>query len=272
MSLDLKVENNASGSLSAGITAIATSLSLKTGEGAEFPAITGSEYFYATLQKAGGAWEIVKVTAVSGDDFTTIVRNVDSSTGAAQAFSIDDIVSLRPTKQVIDDIITEINSYEESSKGIESGTEVWFHQDIAPTGWTIESGLFDRLLAVKGGTQAYNVNGGNPGGTWTQPNHTHGMAGHVHSTRGHVLSVAEMPVHDHDIKSGAGYQGAGSGFSVLAGSPYTGSWGDPCASAGSGGSHSHGDTYGPSDNTTGGSATANTYRPGANCGIIASKD
>jgi hypothetical protein len=108
--LDSMFENNASGQLSAGITDSATSLALKAGEGAEFPTLSGSQYFHVTLQKSSGAWEIVKVTAVSGDSFTTIVRNVDSSTGSAMAFSADDIVSLRPIAENLEDVKTAINN------------------------------------------------------------------------------------------------------------------------------------------------------------------
>lgn len=102
---DLLVANKATGQLSAGINTTATSLTLKTGEGAKFPSPTGNQYFYAVLQKSDGNWEIVKCTARSGDTFSTIVRNVESSTGSAQSFSTDDIVSLRPVKQDIQDIL-----------------------------------------------------------------------------------------------------------------------------------------------------------------------
>ncbi|NIV12119.1 MAG: hypothetical protein GWN62_12850, partial [Aliifodinibius sp.] len=110
MTLALQVENKASGSLDSGISASATSLTLKAGEGAEFPSASGDNYFYVTLQTAGGAWEVVKVTAKVSNTFT-IERNVDSSTGAAQAFSADDIVSLRYCASVISDIVDELNDH-----------------------------------------------------------------------------------------------------------------------------------------------------------------
>jgi hypothetical protein len=113
MAILLKVANKATGSLNSGITDSDTSLQLKAGEGAKFPSISGSEYFYAVLQTSAGAWEVVKVTAVSGDQFTTIVRNQDSSTGSAMAFSADDIVSLRPTAQDIEDILTKTQTHED---------------------------------------------------------------------------------------------------------------------------------------------------------------
>lgn len=122
MAINVLVENNASGTLVAGITDSATTLSLHAGEGAEFPNPTGSEYFYATLQKSSGAWEIIKVTARSSDTFTTIVRNIASSTGSAQAFSTDDIVSLRPVAEIIEDIISAFNTHQTATDDHSMGT------------------------------------------------------------------------------------------------------------------------------------------------------
>jgi hypothetical protein len=110
MGTTLAVTNNATGSLSAGITAVATTLDVKAGEGALFPSTAASAYFYVTLQKDSGAWEIVKVTTRATDTFT-IVRNQDSSTGSAMAFSADDIVTLRPCAEVINDLKSAINSH-----------------------------------------------------------------------------------------------------------------------------------------------------------------
>lgn len=50
---------------------------------------------------------------------------------------------------------------------IEEGTKIWFYQNVAPAGWTLDATPSDELLAVKGGTQAYNAAGGTVAGTWT---------------------------------------------------------------------------------------------------------
>lgn len=92
--------NNASSALSASITNSATSFSVTAGHGAKFPAITNSDYFYATLVSTGGAIEIVKVTARSTDTFT-VVRGQDGTTGTA--FTAGDKVELRITKAMLDD-------------------------------------------------------------------------------------------------------------------------------------------------------------------------
>ncbi len=48
-----------------------------------------------------------------------------------------------------------------------AGTKMWFYQNVAPAGWTLDAVPGDELLAVKGGAQAYNVAGGTVAGSWT---------------------------------------------------------------------------------------------------------
>lgn len=91
--------NNGTGTLSAGITNVATSLTMNGGDGAKFPALAGNDFFYATLyQIVVGVetnWEVVKVTARSTDTLT-IVRAQQGTT--ALAFNTGDPVQLRWTK------------------------------------------------------------------------------------------------------------------------------------------------------------------------------
>jgi hypothetical protein len=105
--------NNAATTLAASITNAATSLSVASGAGALFPAISGSDYFYATLTNAAAAVEIVKVTGRSGDTFT-VVRAQDGT--SALAWSSGDKVELRITKAVLDDFkedtVKRIPTYE----------------------------------------------------------------------------------------------------------------------------------------------------------------
>lgn len=93
--------NNASTTLATAITSAATSLTVATNKGSLFPVITGTDYFYVTLTNAGGAVEIVKVTARSGDVFT-VIRAQDGST--ASSWAAGDSVELRITKAVLDNI------------------------------------------------------------------------------------------------------------------------------------------------------------------------
>lgn len=94
--------NNAVSKLASGISSSATTLTVLPGEGAKFPALTGSKYFTATLVKVDGSTEIVKVTGRSTDTFT-IVRTFEPVAGASTAysFSAGDRVELRLTAGVI---------------------------------------------------------------------------------------------------------------------------------------------------------------------------
>ena len=79
---------------------------------------------------------------------------------------------------------------------IPAGTKMWFYQNTAPTGWVIDSTPADAILAVKGGSAAYNVNGGMAAGTWTHPTHTHTGPLHTHTGPSHTHTG---PSHAHSI-------------------------------------------------------------------------
>ena len=87
--------NNAATTLDSGLLIGATSLTVAAGTGAEFPTLTGSEYFFCTLANNAGSIEIIKVTARSTDTFT-IVRGQDGTSAAA--WSAGDKVELRLTR------------------------------------------------------------------------------------------------------------------------------------------------------------------------------
>lgn len=122
-----------------------------------------------------------------------------------------------------------------------AGTKLWFYQDTAPTGWTIDASVADSVIAVKGGTQAYNVSGGNLAGTWQQA--------------GHTLTINEIPSHSHVLNMH-------NEWSVRQNNkgPYLrpGKDGSPITSdaIGGGQAHNHG----------------NTWRPYAAVGIICTKN
>lgn len=81
--------NDANGTLSAGITAVAVSLTLTAGQGARFPAVVAPDIMTCLLTDGAGNFEYVDVTAhTAASDTFTIVRAVDSyRTGAATAFA-----------------------------------------------------------------------------------------------------------------------------------------------------------------------------------------
>ena len=98
MTRKIQFSNNATSKLAGSISAAALSCSVLPGEGAKFPALTAGQYFMATLIKADGTKEIVKVTARATDTFT-IQRAAEAVGGVATAyaFTAGDKIELRMT-------------------------------------------------------------------------------------------------------------------------------------------------------------------------------
>ena len=65
----------------------------------------------------------------------------------------------------------------------DASQQIWIYRNDALSGWVVVTSVTDKVLAIKGGSQAYNVTGGNTAGTWQQP--------------GHALTTNEMPSHSH---------------------------------------------------------------------------
>jgi hypothetical protein len=141
------------------------------------------------------------------------------------------------------------------------GTMGLFGQNTAPTGWTIDVNHTDAVLALKGGSNAYNANGGTSAGTWTVANNVGFVAD------SHVLSTTEIPGHTHSVTitvtgtGGSRYasgvmQGQDSG-GYLSNNPFD------TGSTGGGSGHTH-------SVSSGGSAV--TWRPAASLCIRATKD
>jgi hypothetical protein len=92
-------KNNAFSTLAAGITDVATSLTVQAGKGALFD-VTTPVYTYATLEDVSGNIEVVKVTARSTDTLT-IVRAQDGT--AARAWNSGDVIECRPCSAAMND-------------------------------------------------------------------------------------------------------------------------------------------------------------------------
>lgn len=84
--------NNASASLASAITSGSTTITLASGQGALFPAISGSNFFMATLVDTSNNIEIVRATARTGDTLT-VTRAQDGT--SARAFAAGDKLELR---------------------------------------------------------------------------------------------------------------------------------------------------------------------------------
>ena len=99
-------KNNATSVLANAASNVATSLVLAAGQGARFPTLAGSDYFYLTLigRDSNGienAWEIVKVTARVSDTLT-VVRAQDGTTGVA--WGVGTAVSARLTAATMNNL------------------------------------------------------------------------------------------------------------------------------------------------------------------------
>lgn len=100
----LRLSNNGLSTLASGITSSATSITVATGDGSKFPALSAGQYFMLTLVKSTGTFEIVKVTARSGD-VLTVTRAQEGTTAAA--FSTGDRMEHRLTAG---SVITELEN------------------------------------------------------------------------------------------------------------------------------------------------------------------
>lgn len=131
----------------------------------------------------------------------------------------------------------------------DASQKMWIYRNDTCEGWIVDATVTDRVLAIKGGSDAYNVNGGVNAGTWTQP--------------GHTLVTSEMPDHDHSFvadgahghnvtiySSGNGAntvsKGLDGGALVASGAAVAvGNHDHSFVGTGGDGSHNHGSTHRP---------------------------
>jgi hypothetical protein len=103
--MSLLLANNATSTLAAGISNSDTSLTVRTGDGAKFPALNPGDWFPVTLMNmADGTVEICRATARSGDTFT-IERAMEGTPPAA--FPSGSLVQLRLTAGALGSLILE---------------------------------------------------------------------------------------------------------------------------------------------------------------------
>ncbi len=147
-----------------------------------------------------------------------------------------------------------------SSIQFPSGTKMVFYQDTAPSGWTIQDTLDDKLLYVTKGSAAGGQTGGgvHSSGTWS-------WAGI--NTASHTLTAAESgaAAHTHAITADLYHPNTPGGNNLIAygetgeaaAYTYTGVTGASSGASASSG-HSH-------------ALSGSTWRPAAYCVIIAAK-
>lgn len=100
-------KNNASSTLDTAISASDLGLAVAYGDGTLFPTVGASEYYYMTIEATDGTYEVVKVTARSGDSMT-IVRAQEGTT--ALAFTAGARCEIRMTNQGIVDKVADASN------------------------------------------------------------------------------------------------------------------------------------------------------------------
>lgn len=147
-------------SLASPITTGATSLTVATGEGALFPALSGSDFFRCVLvRKSPLAHEVVLVTARSTDVFT-ITREQEGTT--ALALSASDIVRLASTAATFASIVLDSDLQSNAATYfVDSGTANAYVITPSPviTAYASGQGVSFKVSNTNTGACTINVNG-----------------------------------------------------------------------------------------------------------------
>lgn len=102
--MSMKFKNNAGSKLAGILTSDATTITVLTGTGANFPSISSNkDYFHATIVGDNGDMEIVRVTAVSGDTLT-VIRAQEGTT--AKEWPVDTRIENRITAEFLNQVAT----------------------------------------------------------------------------------------------------------------------------------------------------------------------
>lgn len=213
-----------------------------------------------------GWTSIVSVNITSGlVQYVGGVGNIISDTAYGSGWN--GVTTVAPSKNAVYDKIESLSFAE-----FPSGTKMLFYQDTAPTGWTIQNTLNDKVVYITKGSSAGGQTGGaeHSTGTWTQPGHTHTGPSHTHTGPSHTHV---LPIGYYSTSTTGWVTGATSG---------TGTANYACGTFGGVGSQTinlfvsysggTGATSAAGDGNTSSIATANTWRPAAYCVIICAKD
>lgn len=102
--MPVRFSNNASATLASAITSSGTAITVTSGQGAKFPSVNGSNYFFATLVDASNNVEIVKCTS-RVNDLLTVLRAQDGT--SARAFPAGSIIELRLNAAALNALVEE---------------------------------------------------------------------------------------------------------------------------------------------------------------------
>lgn len=207
-----------------------------------------------TISSLDLLWPLSSDLVLSGDDHLRLIKAVLKAQfpgvggdGFAIAITATE-AEINYLSGVTSNIQTQIDAITASTALVApAGTALVFYQAAPPTGWTQQVANNDAMLRVVSSA------GAGTGGTDSPITFT--VADHLHTTAAHTLTTAEMPSHTHQqIGSGQDWDQSG----VQTSRPYNSSTNAGAGgttnceftlSAGSGGSHTHGDTSTVSGNT-----------------------
>lgn len=135
--------NNARSTLASGITAVATTIFLQTGDGAKFPSPAASERFAVTMVDSSGNIEIAYCTSRTTDTLT-VVRAQEGTSGIV--FASGDVIELRMTDGALDNVpqkdgIVQVglnaDQWDGGNKTVSTSTpsggsdgDVWFEREV----------------------------------------------------------------------------------------------------------------------------------------------
>jgi hypothetical protein len=150
----------------------------------------------------------------------------------------------------------------------DANQKIWIYRNDTVEGMVVDSSLTDRVIAIKGGSQAYDVNGGNVAGTWTQEQHAHAGPNHNH----------KWYLDKGDAATAKTYNSAGSEINVSRGNYSSGNY-IPCNNGATGTERLKGAgaldplyTEKAGTGSTGQGGTPNTWRPAAAVGTLQRPD
>ena len=155
--------NNAGSTLASSISAIAQSITVATNTGNNFPSPSGSDFFLLTLisYNANGMedeWEIVKVTARSGDTLS-VLRNYESS--GAQAWNAGTKIEMRLTAGSMDRAEDAYNREGLAAAGATDNTLRWDGTEWTDSGILQVSAtdviVYGTLLSPGAGTSSFRA-------------------------------------------------------------------------------------------------------------------
>lgn len=156
--MGIKLTNNASATLASSITNSATSISLTTGQGASFPALSAGDFFYATLVDSSNNLEIIKVTARSAD-VLTVVRAQDNTT--ARAYAAGDKFELRAVAAVFSEFVQitgaqTIAGVKTFSDGVVANVTGNVTGDLSGNAGTVTNGVYTTGTQTIGGSKTFS--------------------------------------------------------------------------------------------------------------------